>query len=225
MYSTLQSCTEVFLKLFCAALFAGIIGMEREIQGRAAGLRTHILVSVGSCFIMWTSINFFHVYKDVATCDPSRIAAGVVTGIGFLGAGTILRYRASVIGLTTAASIWAVSAIGLGVGVGFYWESFIATIMVFLTLFIVSKMELVFTKRLRYKELVIEAKADADKLSKIREVLEKYKAVVKDFEVEKNPYGVLSKLLFDIKLTTEQYNDIIIFDLMEIDGVEKARWE
>jgi len=98
---------EVFLKLVLSLLFGGVVGFEREAHGRAAGLRTHILVCVGSCLIMLTSVYMFNAYKDMAACDPSRIAAGVVTGIGFLGAGTILRYRGSVIGLTTAASIWA----------------------------------------------------------------------------------------------------------------------
>ncbi|MFH1552492.1 MAG: MgtC/SapB family protein, partial [Candidatus Omnitrophota bacterium] len=106
----------ILLRILMSALFAGCIGIEREIHGRAAGLRTHILVCVGSTLFMLTSIMVCVNYGHIGQVDPSRIAAGVVTGIGFLGAGAIIRYGASIHGLTTAASIWAVAAVGLAVG-------------------------------------------------------------------------------------------------------------
>ena len=109
---------EMIARLFLAAILSGLVGYEREIHGRLAGFRTHILVCVGSTLIMLTSMYIFEIYRGLATPDPARIAAQVVSGIGFLGAGTIIRFKASVRGLTTAASLWTIAGIGLAVGSG-----------------------------------------------------------------------------------------------------------
>ncbi len=95
---------DIVMRLVLSLFLGGLIGMERQMHRRTAGLRTHILVCLGSCLIMLTSLYVFAIYKSVANIDPSRIAAGVITGIGFLGAGTIMRDREGVRGLTTAAS-------------------------------------------------------------------------------------------------------------------------
>lgn len=133
--------TEIIKRLIIAAILSGLIGLERSTHGRAAGLRTHILVCIGSALIMLTSIHIFEVYKGISSVDPSRLAAQVVSGIGFLGAGTILRFGASVRGLTTAASLWAVAGIGLAVGNGFYLGAYAATVLILITLFFLSKIE------------------------------------------------------------------------------------
>ncbi len=137
---------EIIKRLVIAAILSGLIGLERETHGRGAGFRTHILVCLGSTLIMLTSIHIFEIYKGVASVDPSRIAAQVVSGIGFLGAGTILRFRASVRGLTTAASLWAVAGIGLAVGNGFYVGAYATTALILITLFFLSKVESIIRK-------------------------------------------------------------------------------
>ncbi len=124
---------ELALRLFLACIFGGIVGYERERNDSPAGFRTHILVSLGAALIMVLSMYGFNDFTSVNK-DPARLAAQVVSGIGFLGAGTILRDKASIRGLTTAASLWVVSAIGLATGAGFYFSSFLATLLVFLTL-------------------------------------------------------------------------------------------
>ncbi|MFC1566824.1 MgtC/SapB family protein [bacterium] len=129
------------LRLVLAAVLGGVLGMEREKQKRSAGLRTHILVCLGSTLIMLVSIYVFQIFTKGETADPSRIAASVVTGIGFLGAGAIIRSRENVIGLTTAASIWVSAGIGLAVGCGFYIGAFMATLIAFLTLGILKNVE------------------------------------------------------------------------------------
>ena len=108
----------VLQRLLLITVLAGIIGFERERHGRAAGFRTHILVGVGSCLVMLTGLYLTDVYLSRAPFDPTRMAAQVLSGIGFLGAGTILRSRTSVRGLTTAASLWAVTGVGLAIGAG-----------------------------------------------------------------------------------------------------------
>ncbi|MBN1405011.1 MAG: MgtC/SapB family protein, partial [Candidatus Omnitrophica bacterium] len=124
---------QVLFRLILAAILGGLVGLEREMQEKAAGFRTHILVCMGSCLMMLTSMHIFDLYKGVTSVDPARIAAQVVTGIGFLGAGTIIRYGASVKGLTTAASIWAICGIGLAVGCGFYTAAIFSALIILLS--------------------------------------------------------------------------------------------
>jgi len=123
-------------RLLIAFLLGALIGLERERRERPAGLRTHILVSTASALLMMLS-------QTVAgeSFDPGRMAAGVVTGIGFLGAGTIIRYGSAVKGLTTAASLWAAAAVGLAVGMGWYLAGALTAILIFITLIGVRALE------------------------------------------------------------------------------------
>ncbi len=138
---------EIIIRLLGAFFLGGIIGIEREKRHRPAGLRTHILVSMGSCLIMLTSLYLFEVYRHLASVDPGRIAAGVVTGIGFLGAGAILQSTRNVHGLTTAASIWISSAIGLACGCGFYIAAAVTTLFSLVALVVLKKFEVVFEEK------------------------------------------------------------------------------
>lgn len=132
---------EMMSRLLVAFLLSGLIGLERELARHEAGLRTHILVCLGSTLIMLTSLHVFDIYKAHAVVDPTRIAAGVVTGIGFLGAGAIIRSQEGVRGLTTASSLWVVSALGLNVGCGFFKTSFFVTALVLSVLLFLRKFE------------------------------------------------------------------------------------
>lgn len=130
----------IITRLALSALMTAAIGIEREIHRRAAGLRTHILVGLGSTLFMMTSISVALSYGEASGADPSRIAAGVVTGIGFLGAGAIIRFGAAVRGLTTAASIWVAASIGLAVGAGLYWAASLTTLISVIVL-VLSRIE------------------------------------------------------------------------------------
>ena len=126
---------EIGLRLLFAMILGLIVGIEREYTHRPAGMRTHILVALGSCVVMLTGQMIFAQYHPYgATPDPARLAAQVIAGVGFLGAGTILRDGASVKGLTTAASLWGVACLGLAVGGGYYTIALIGTVLVILTL-------------------------------------------------------------------------------------------
>lgn len=135
--------TELIARLFLAAFLGSVIGLERERLLWAAGLRTHMLVCVGSCLIMIISaFSFFDILGTPnVSLDPSRIAAQVVSGIGFLGAGAILMRNNIVHGLTTAASIWTVAGIGLAVGGGLYLAAITTTLMILLILVVVKPLE------------------------------------------------------------------------------------
>lgn len=132
---------EMVLRLLLAAFLGGIIGLERENLNKAAGLRTHTLVSVGSCLIMLVSISMYKQFNSEVNADPARLAAQVVSGIGFLGAGTIMRSGVNVKGLTTAATLWVVAGIGLAVGSGNYLAASLTTILVFILLVYFYKIE------------------------------------------------------------------------------------
>lgn len=115
----------LFTRLLLASLLGGMIGLEREIHGRPAGFRTHLLVSLGACLFVITSVEFYYLFGNFTGTtpvgvDPGRVAAQVVTGIGFLGAGAIIRERASIRGLTTAACLWVAAALGVACGVGLF---------------------------------------------------------------------------------------------------------
>lgn len=130
----------VALRVVVAAVLGGIIGFEREKENKPAGLRTHILVSMGCALFMLVSI-YSPLLTESFASDPTRIAAQIVTGIGFLGAGSIIRARGSVYGLTTAASIWTVAAIGMAVGSGFYGGAFIGTVLAWIVLSALDRWE------------------------------------------------------------------------------------
>jgi len=132
---------QIIIRLTLSVLLSGLIGLERQLHRRTAGLRTHILVCLGSCLIMLTSIYVFDIYNKIASMDPARIAAGVITGIGFLGAGAIMREQTEIKGLTTAASLWVVAGIGLAIGVGFYSAGIFTAILALITLFFLRRLE------------------------------------------------------------------------------------
>ncbi len=129
------------LRLIIACVLGSIIGFERQKKGGGAGLRTHILVTIGSTLIMLTSLYIYDIYQELGAVDPGRIAAGVVTGVGFLGAGTIIRSKEGVRGLTTAASIWVSAAIGLAIGCGYISGAIIVTAISYLVLSFLKKLE------------------------------------------------------------------------------------
>lgn len=129
---------EVVLRLGLAGILGGAIGMERELREREAGLRTHLLVSVGAALFTLVSAygfsDFDYGFRTGINLDPTRIAAQIVTGIGFLGAGAIIRQGLAIRGLTTAATLWVVAAIGLASGAGYYSGAVIATVVVIVAL-------------------------------------------------------------------------------------------
>lgn len=151
---------ELTIRILAAMVIGGLIGLEREFGQHSAGFRTHILVCLGSALIMLLSIYGFSafVYEPNVRTDPARLAAQVISGIGFLGAGTILRTGNSITGLTTAASLWVVAALGLAVGAGFYYGAALTAVLVLVCLFVLNKFEKVLTRKRKLVDLTIEMK-------------------------------------------------------------------
>lgn len=162
------SAPELVLRLLLAAVLGGAIGLERELRDQPAGFRTHILVAVGACLFALVSAYGYEAFLELSPqeirFDPSRIAAQIVTGIGFLGAGAIIRYGVTVRGLTTAASLWVVAAIGLAVAVGAYLAAGVASAVTLLSLWLLRRVRPRLTRGLKegHEEYVLEGRADLD---------------------------------------------------------------
>ncbi|RKY37110.1 MAG: hypothetical protein DRP78_01915 [Candidatus Omnitrophota bacterium] len=215
---------QILLRLLLSAFLSGVIGYEREVHGREAGLRTTILVGVGSCLMMLTSMHLFDIYQGIAQVDPGRIAAQVVSGIGFLGAGTILQFRASVRGLTTAAGLWAVAGIGLAVGSGFYSAALLSTVVIFIVLFFFTKIVRKIRKDI-YHTLKIEINGGIEQLCKIRKVLTDFQVEINDIEVKQL---FEDKANFRLKLYLKSYgikdNQRIVQALSSLSNVVFIGW-
>jgi putative Mg2+ transporter-C (MgtC) family protein len=134
---------DMVLRLILSCLLGGVVGYERQSRNKAAGLRTHILVSLGSCLVMILSLMVYGSVQGLTNADPARLAAQVISGIGFLGAGSIMANRQglTVTGLTTAASLWVVAAIGLAAGAGYWLPAGVTTLLVYLTLTALGRLE------------------------------------------------------------------------------------
>ena len=136
---------ETLLRIGASVIFGGALGLEREYNGHSAGLRTHLLVALASCVLMLVSTQFVYYQNyakgDLISVDPSRIASCVITGVGFLGAGAIMRTGLSVQGLTTAANLWMVCALGLASGAGMFLEGAVGTVISLFSLVILLRLE------------------------------------------------------------------------------------
>ncbi|MBI5038027.1 MAG: MgtC/SapB family protein [Candidatus Kerfeldbacteria bacterium] len=138
---------DIIIRIGLSLLLSGIIGLERKFYHKPAGLRTNIMVSLGATVLMLISLSAINQYDPNGVVDITRIAAQVVTGIGFLGAGAIIQGRGSIHGLTTAAGIWVVAALGMAVGLGMYTIAFIATAAALIVLVVLGRIEFRFEHR------------------------------------------------------------------------------
>jgi len=172
-------------RLAVAFILGGLVGVEREMRNQPAGFRTHTILSIGSALIMIISIHGSLLYGP-KTSDPMRIAAQVVSGIGFLGAGAILRIGVSIKGLTTAASLWTTAAIGLACGAGFYWAALLATLLVLFSLFLLGKMEKLYLFTKPRRSLFIEAEDVSTLMGDLEEVLGKFGYTMDFVEVDRD---------------------------------------
>jgi putative Mg2+ transporter-C (MgtC) family protein len=210
----------VLLRLSLALFCGGLIGLDREKAHRPAGLRTNILVCIGSALAMLTG-EFLFTEFNVANLDPTRIGAQVISGIGFLGAGTIIMKKGSVYGLTTAASLWAVACTGLAIGAGFYWGALFITILIYFTLLVLRKFER--DRKYIIKHILkIRVKDEQSILNKITHVLEEKNIEIS--EAEKIPQGENIILIFTLILDDHVSKEEIIQNILIFKEVEKIEF-
>lgn len=213
---------EVALRLVASAIFAGIIGYERQSRHKAAGLRTHILVGVGSCLIMVLSINIYSSVQGLTNADPARLAAQVVSGIGFLGAGSILKEGPTIKGLTTAASLWVVSGVGLAAGAGYYLGALMTTVLVFLTLTILSRMEHKDSQGYS-AQLVVKTLDIPGQIGQISLIFGNYGASIRDIKIEQQDH--LAIITFSLLMPCNANISDLTRQLIAVKGVKEVRQE
>ncbi len=182
---------EICLRLLCAMIVGMVIGTEREYTHRPAGMRTHILVALGACAVMITGQLIFAQYRVYgSTADPARLSAQVITGVGFLGAGTILREGTNVKGLTTAASLWAVACLGIAAGGGYYTVALAGMVFIFITL---TVFEVIQIKLIGTNSYLQCYQLTADDISEAIEAItahaHKHRAVVQDLQTQRQTDG------------------------------------
>ncbi|MBM7573123.1 MgtC/SapB family protein [Aquibacillus albus] len=209
-------------RIFFALILSGLIGFERELKNHSAGFRTHILVGVGSCLMMLLSLYGFEAYTqnyEYVRFDPARIPSYVISGIGFLGAGTIIVNGMTIRGLTTAASIWAVAGLGLVVGAGMYKAAVLTTIVILLSLVLLNNLERHFrSKKNRIAiQLVVANDLNIDQLLSI---FKEKNVKVEKLEIEKEAED---RRLFIYLSHTKTINKFKLFDhISKIDHIKQV---
>ena len=166
--------TSAILRIFLSLVLGACVGIERKTKGQMAGLRTFSLISMGACIAMMLSIYVCQETSGLQRADPSRIAAQVISGIGFLGAGTIIQMKGSVRGLTTAAGIWIIATVGMAVGCGLYLVATVATVMVLLVLTLLEHLERRVNVGNEARTIRLKVKGIVSSSQPSRQVLEDY---------------------------------------------------
>lgn len=217
---------EFILRLFIAGILGSIIGLDREYRAKEAGYRTHFLVSLGSALIMIVSQHGFGEILDMpnVNLDPSRIASQVVTGIGFIGAGTIILHKQIVRGLTTAAGVWATSGIGLAIGAGMYELGISATILTLVGLEVLSFL----FKSVGMKSSLVEFSTESkDVLNRITRLFHSKNFLIVSFQMSEKRVGesILYHVTMVIKLKKSNDEGMLLAILQDFDGVTIHRIE
>ena len=180
-----MSTYEIIFKLTLACILGGIIGLERESLNRPAGFRTYTLVCMGSALAMVVSLDMYYQYYQTVNADPGRIAAQVVSCIGFLGAGTIMREGSTVRGLTTAAGLWGVACVGLAIGAGMYVPAVVTTVLILFVLIYFVKFEEHFTGMRLYKGIVMVVDDAPGQVGIIGSILGEMGVLIKNISLER----------------------------------------
>ena len=208
----------VIIRIASAALFGGLLGLEREIKNRAAGLRTYMLVCVGACLVMVTNQ---YIFETFGASDPVRMGAQVVSGIGFLGAGTIIVTKHNQIkGLTTAAGLWASAGVGLALGVGFYEAAATAGFAVFAILTLLQRWD----DKMKGTTKIIELYIELDESVPLGELIRDLRALnldIESIEMEKDTQLEDNSKPLIVTLKTKKRSDhkMLIERVRKLDGV------
>ena len=212
----------VVLRLSCAMVIGIVIGLEREYTHRPAGLRTHILVTLGACVVSILGEMLFLQYAQLgATPDPARLSAQVITGVGFLGAGTIMKEGVNVKGLTTAASVWAVACLGIAAGFGFYAVALLGMLFILITLTIVEALQHRFIRSSGSQErYVVKTEDVSEMMTHLFTVSQSQNAVLDELSVEKvDSYRYISFRATFYGRRHKQHHTRFLAALAVMDGV------
>lgn len=210
--------TAILIRIVCAVIIGGIIGIERSVKNRPAGLRTYMLVCVGACLIMLTNQ---YIYQMTGTSDPMRLGAQVVSGIGFLGAGTIIVTKHNQIkGLTTAAGLWSAAGVGLALGIGFYEGAITAAVAIYVTLTLLQVLEAHVNRKTRVLEVYVELQ-DSMPIGKFIRSLRSLNVEIEEiqFEQEAATDDDARALILTLKSACRRDHIQFVNDMRKIEGL------
>lgn len=212
---------EMLLRLAVSMLLGGAIGFEREHDSQPAGLRTHMILVLGSCLAMILSINIGFANGT----DPARLAAQVISGIGFLGAGAILRSGFNVKGLTTATTVWTTAIIGLAVGYGYYWVGVFTTVLVLIALTLVSLFEKKFIRRNVIRIIKVDAVDVPNIFRSVRKEISRNSEQIVSYKTQRSLKSGHVRVEFIARLDRNEKIENLMETISKIDGVRNIRIE
>lgn len=212
---------EILLRLLVASVLGGLIGYERERDAQPAGLRTHMILVMGSCLAMILSVNIGLEYGS----DPTRIAAQVIPGVGFLGAGAIMRYGFNVKGLTTATSLWSMAIVGLAIGYGYYIVGIVATLLMLFMLTMVNFVENRFIRTNVVRNFIIDINDEPGIIREVRKTIQSFSQKPIKFSIQKSIKSQRMRLEFIATIPRGEKMESLLETITAIGGVRSIKIE
>jgi len=213
--------TQILLRMGLSLVLGGIIGFERERDSQPAGLRTHMILVVGACLTMILSIN---MAAQTGT-EPARLAAQVVSGIGFLGAGAILRYGYNVKGLTTATTLWTMAIVGMSVGMGYYLVATITTVVIMAVLSVLEVLEKKFVRINVIRNIVVDVHDRKGVIREVRKTIGQIADQLLDFSVQKSVKNKHLRIEIAARFNRSEKVENMVEQISAIDGVRALKIE
>lgn len=210
---------DILVKVLLSLLLGGAVGFEREMHGRSAGLRTHILVCLGATLVMIVG-RYIASYSDH---DPGRVAAGIITGVGFLGAGVIIRMEKGVRGLTTAACLWLVAALGVTIGMDLYAVSVIGAVVTIVVLFGLSRLERVLPE-IRSHRVSVTFDGRPSTASEVEKMLASCGCRVVGKTIEYDNRSNNSVVEFSVRIREKEDTAILVEKIAVLESVQQVNW-
>ena len=218
--------TQIILRILLGAVLGAVIGFERERDNQPAGLRTHMILVIGATLAMVLSVNLGYLYARPGTpADPARLAAQVISGIGFLGAGAILRYGFNVKGLTTATSLWTMAIVGLAVGAGYYLVSVVTTALMLLVLGLLNVIENRFVRTSVSRYISLQADYRKGVVKAIRQLVNEFADDLLSFTIQKHVKNKRIRIQIVARIHRDQTLEDLVDALSDIEGVRSLKVE
>lgn len=212
---------EILLRIGLSLVLGGVIGFERERDNQPAGLRTHMILVIGACLAMILSINMGVISGN----DPARIAAQVISGIGFLGAGAILRYGFNVKGLTTATTLWTMAIVGLVLGAGYYWVAIISTVLMLIVLAVLDQIVKNHVRVNVVRNIVVDLHDRKSVIREVRKTIQSLADKVMAYSIQKSVKNKHLRLEVTARFKNREKLEDLVEELSEIDGVRALKIE
>jgi putative Mg2+ transporter-C (MgtC) family protein len=217
---------EIILRVLLGAVLGAVIGFERERDNQPAGLRTHMILVIGATLAMVLSVNLGYLFARPGTpADPARLAAQVISGIGFLGAGAILRYGFNVKGLTTATSLWTMAIVGMAVGAGYYLIGIVTTALMLVVLGLLNIIENRFVRTSVTRFITIQASYQQGVVKEIREDVHEFADELVSFSIQKHVKNNRIRIQIVARISRDQELEELVEAISDVKGVRNMKVE